>query len=160
MKRMFLFLTAAIMCLALASCGTKETSEANHDNKPNTDDKDQISTDLTNEDPSFDMVGPWHLDEEKTDIDAIESAWETFPGYAEWGAGMEIKSDGSMSWYVGAVGGSGTYAIEGDIMHTALLMDDGREGALDLMITEDGEMTMTYADMEMIWAYGAQEEAD
>ena len=39
----------------------------------------------------FDLVGPWHLNQEKTDISAIEADMETFPGYAEWGAGINAQ---------------------------------------------------------------------
>lgn len=108
---------------------------------------------------SIDLNGPWHLDHEKNNLDAITAAWETFPGYAEWGAGMEIRSNGFMSWYIGAVGGSGTYSIEGNILHAELIDSmEQKEMSMDFTIMGSQELKMTYADMQFIWAYGDREE--
>ena len=108
---------------------------------------------------SIDLTGPWHLDSEKNNLDAITAAWETFPGFGEWGAGMEIRSKGQMSWYIGAVGGSGTYTIEGDILHAELVDSmEQKEMSMDFTIMGAEELKMTYADMQFIWAYGDRED--
>ena len=66
---------------------------------------------------------------------------------------------GQMSWYIGAVGSSGTYAIEGDILHAKLIDTvEQKEMTMDFHITGTDELTMTYADMQFIWAYGDREE--
>ena len=107
----------------------------------------------------FDLVGPWHIDQEKTDISAIEADMETFPGYAEWGASMEIRSNGQMSWYIGAVGGSGTYTIEDDVLHAELTDSmEQKELTMDFQIVGKDAIKMTYANTEIIWAYGDQED--
>ena len=107
----------------------------------------------------LDLVGPWHLDKEKNDISAIESAWETFPGYGEWGASMEIRSNGQMSWYIGAVGGSGTYTVEGDVLHAELTDSmEQKEVIMDFLIVGKDAIKMTYSDTEIIWTYGNQED--
>ena len=107
----------------------------------------------------LDLVGPWHLDKEKNDISALESAWETFPGYGEWSAGMEIRSNGLMSWYIGAVGGSCTYSIEGNVLHTAMFAEDRSEIPMDMEIAGNDEIKMTYAGLELIWTCGDQADA-
>lgn len=64
-----------------------------------------------------------------------------------------------MSWYIGAVGSSGTYAIEGDILHAKLIDTvEQKEMTMDFHITGTDELTMTYADMQFIWAYGDRED--
>lgn len=108
----------------------------------------------------LDLVGPWHLDKEKNDISALESAWETFPGYGEWSAGMEIRSNGQMSWYIGAAGASGTYTVEGDVLHAELTDDstEQKEVTMDFLIVGKDSIKMMYADTEIIWTYGDQED--
>ena len=167
MKKNITLIIAVTMCFALAACGnqttTESSSEANVETltEPQTSDNMIIneSSDTEVQMHDYDLVGPWHLDQEKNDISAIESAWETFPGYAEWGASMEIRSNGQMSWYIGAVGGSGTYTIDGDILH-AELMDsmEQKEMSMDFTIIGAEELKMTHADMLFFWAYGDREE--
>lgn len=103
---------------------------------------------------SIDLTGPWHLDSEKNNLDAITAAWETFPGYAEWGASMEILSNGFMNWYIGTVGGSCTYSIEGNVLHTAMFAEDRSEIPMDMEIAGNDEIKMTYAGLEFTWTYG------
>ena len=53
-----------------------------------------------------DLVGPWHLaDDEKDNATAIEA----IPSAIEFGSSMEITSDGHISWYIGADGGTFLY---------------------------------------------------
>ena len=72
---------------------------------------------------NIDVTGPWQLDSEKNDLDAIAEAWELFPGYGEWGAAMEIRSDGEMNWYIGAESWQGTYTLEDRVLHAQLTSD-------------------------------------
>lgn len=103
---------------------------------------------------SIDLVGPWHLDETKNDLTSTEMM-DVFPGFAEWGAGMEIRSNGQMSWYIGAVGGSGTYSIEENTLHAELIdAMEQTEMSMDFLVTGNNELKMTYADMQFIWVYG------
>ena len=55
--------------------------------------------------PADSFVGPWHL-ADNTDLETLS---EVFPGAAEFGSRMEIRSDGNISWYIGADGAMGTY---------------------------------------------------
>lgn len=55
------------------------------------------------------IIGPWHLAEGENDDAAVN---ETFPGAMEFGNSMEITSDGKISWYIGADGGTGTYTLD------------------------------------------------
>lgn len=109
---------------------------------------------------SIDLTGPWHLDSEKNDLDAYA---DRFPGYAEWGASMELKSDGQMSWYIGAAGGSGTYTVENNLLHAVLVDDFTQEDMpMDIRIAAENEevlLEMDYEDMTIYWIYGDQEDS-
>lgn len=59
-----------------------------------------------------------------------------------------------MSWYIGAVGGSCTYSIEGNVLHTAMFAEDRSEIPMDMEIAGNDEIKMTYAGLELIWTYG------
>lgn len=159
MKRKWMIWIAAALSVSLAAC----TGQSIVENKIEIIETEEVTTQPQTESciviSPEDLAGPWHLDSEKNNLDAITAAWETFPGYAEWGASMEIRSNGQMSWYIGAVGGSGTYTIDGDILH-AELMDsmEQTELSMDFTIMGADELKMTYADMQFIWAYGDQED--
>lgn len=164
MKRIITFIIAAVMCFAMTSCGKQINIENNSEKNVEVQIEPQVSDDANiNIAPdtklqAVDLAGPWHLDNEKNDLDAITAAWETFPGYAEWGAGMEIRSNDQMSWYIGAAGGSGAYTIEGNILHAELLDTmEQKDVAMDFVVTCSDEIKMTYADTEIIWAYGDRE---
>lgn len=107
---------------------------------------------------SIELVGSWHLDSEKNNLAAFS---DRFPGYAEWGASMEIRSDGRMSWYIGAHGWHGTYVIDDETLH-AELDSDLEQITLpwDFRIVTENETTMLemdYEDMTVYWIYGDQE---
>ena len=67
-----------------------------------------------------DLVGPWHLVEDEKDN---ATAMEAIPGAMEFGSSMEITSDGHISWYIGADGGTGTYSLSGDILSADMTND-------------------------------------
>ena len=105
------------------------------------------------------MAGPWHLDSENNDLTAFS---DLFPGYGEWGAGMEIRSDGQMSWYIGAEGWHGTYTAEGTVIHAQLTSDlEQTTQPWDFRITAQNggaELEMDYQNMTIYWVYGDQED--
>ena len=78
------------------------------------------------------FVGLWHLDE-GSDLEALSGY---FPGAAEFGSGMEIRSDGSISWFIGADGAAGTYTYDGDT-----------PGAARRAIRQAGHVVVTNPDM-------------
>lgn len=104
------------------------------------------------------LVGPWHLAEEENDHAAIR---ETFPGAMEFGGAMEIRRDGSISCYIGAYGGDGTYTFSGDVLRakikntldassvTAVLTAERQEGQLRLI--------MELEDLRLYWVRGEGE---
>lgn len=155
MKRKWMIWIAAALSVSLAACTGQSIAENNIEIIETVEATTQPQTESCITLSPEDLAGPWHLDNEKNNLDAITAAWETFPGYGEWGAGMEIRSNAQMSWYIGAVGGSGTYTIEGDILH-AELMDsmEQKEMSMDFLIIGTEELKMTYADMQFIWTYG------
>lgn len=160
MKKSLAFLMAVLMTLSLYACGINVSLPQDADGNIGIDITQSPAKMLDEPVTADDLVGPWHLDQEKNDLSVIESAWDIFPGYAEWGASMEIRSDGFMSWNIGAVGGSGTYCIEGNVLHTAQFTEEHQEIPLDFVIMGKDELKMTYADMEITWAYGDQEDTE
>ena len=178
MKRIVGILLMAALCLSLAACGnenvmeqspqeiqteaanteTEETQQQSGSDAPGEDGTEKVEEP---EQQSIELSGPWHLDSGKNDLTAFP---DRFPGYAEWGASMEIRSDGQMSWYIGATGGYGTYTVENDLLHAALVSDaDQKDMPMDFRILEENEATMLemdYQDMTICWVYGDQEDAD
>ena len=82
MNRIIALFLAAILCLTLVSCDKGLETE-----------QTEIQSEATQQE-TVELTGPWHLDSEKNDLAAFA---DLFPGYGEWGAGMEIRSNGQMS---------------------------------------------------------------
>lgn len=179
MKRTTALLLAAILCLWLAACSKapepeqspQETYTEAADTEGSEEMQGQSGSSIHNGDaaePSKEpvqrnagLVGPWHLDNEKNDLAAFADSLDLFPGYGEWGASMEIRSDGQMSWYIGAEGWHGTYTVEDGVIHAQLTSDLERSQQLwDFLVVienETAELEMDYGDMTICWAYGEQE---
>ena len=126
-----------------------------------TDTKADTETD-TEVQQGIELVGPWHLDSEKNDLTTFADSLDLFPGYGEWGASMELRSDGQMSWYIGAEGWHGTYTVEDGMVHAWLTSDLEQSTQLwDIRITagnDAAELEMDYEDMIIYWIYGDQED--
>lgn len=159
MKRKIALFLAVVLCLSLAACG--KASEPKESMKEIRMEKSDIDTDSEEaRQESTELVGLWHLDSEKNDLAAFS---DRFPGYAEWGASMELRSDGQMSWYIGAEGWHGTFTVDGETLHA--VVDSELEKLTrpwDLHIATENEaaiLEMEYEGMTLYWAYGEQEEA-
>ena len=156
MKRMTVLFLAAILCLCLAACG-KAPEQSSQDVHTEAAEKAEEPVQQ-----SAELVGPWHLDSEKNDLSAFADSLDLFPGYGEWGAGMEIRSDGQMSWYIGAEGWHGTYTVEDRAIHAQLTSDLEQSTRLwDFRITEENNaavLEMDYQNMTIYWVYGDREE--
>lgn len=104
-----------------------------------------------------DLVGPWHLAENENDA----AIYDAFPGAMEFGSMMELGSDGKISLYIGADGGSGTYTISGNVLHGKLTNSfDGSAMTMDLAAEwKDGQLllTMTYRDLLLCWSQGVED---
>lgn len=104
------------------------------------------------------IAGPWHLDSEKNDLTAFP---DSFSAYAEFGASMEIKSNGQISWYIGAEGGSGTYTQDGGTLTADIVTDvDQQPVTVIFHLISDGEIVqleMDYNGTNVYWAYGDSE---
>ena len=103
-------------------------------------------------------VGPWHADETLNDLTAFA---DLFPNYEEFGAGMEIRSSGQMSWFIGEDGGYGTYAFEKDVLHAALMNNVGEEMSMDFLFEADGDaplLEMQLGERTVFWRYGDRED--
>ena len=104
------------------------------------------------------LAGPWHLAEGENDDAAVHAQ---FPGAMEFGSGMDIGSDGTISWYIGADSASGTYSCSGAVLHAELTSDlDHTAITIDLTAEEkDGQLrlTMEYQGLVLCWSPGAGE---
>ena len=171
MKRTIVLLLAAILCLCFAACNKAagqenglQLSQMETTQVPPENSTEASEETVENPVPQdIELVGPWHLDSEKNDLAAFADSLELFPGYGEWGASMEIRSNGQMSWYIGAAGGCGTYTLEDDVLHGSLVDNiDQKDMAMDLRILVENEkavLEMDYQDMTIYWVYGGQEGA-
>ena len=112
---------------------------------------------------NLELVGPWHLDQNKNDLASFTDSLDLFPGYGEWGASMEIRGNGEMSWYIGAEGWYGTYNVEKNTLHAQLTSNlDQTTKDWDFRVTsENGTagLEMEYKDMTIYWVYGDREDA-
>lgn len=104
------------------------------------------------------LVGPWHLAEGENDDTVVN---ETFPGAMEFGNSMEITSDGNISWYIGADGGSGSYVLNGNTLSADIISDiDGTAKNMEFTVREkDGQLllTMVYKNLTLCWSWGETE---
>ena len=154
MKRITILFLTAMLCLCLTACARE----------PEPVDSPQESQSVqTEEEPvqqNIELIGPWHLDSEKNDLDAFADSLDLFPGYGEWGASMEIRSNGQMGWYIGAEGWYGTYTLEDDVVYAELTSESEQcTKPWDFRIIEEGEtamLEMDYEDMTIYWTYGDQ----
>ena len=97
------------------------------------------------------LVGPWHLADD-TDLETLS---EVFPGAAEFGSGMEFRSDGRISWYIGADGAMGTCIMEGGTLTADVTGElDGVAYRITLRQPEPEKLLMTFKDTELVWTYG------
>ena len=170
MKRLFGLLLAVTLCFSLEAC-SRNTEPAPDFQEVHTQATAQTETEAAEttaatEEPiqlNYDLIGPWHLDDSKNDLAAFADSPDRFPGYGEWGASMEIKSNGQMSWYIGAEGWYGTYTVEGEVLHAQLTSNlEQTEQLWDFRITIENEtavLEMDYNDMTIYWVYGDQEDS-
>ena len=173
MKKPTALLLALILCLGLAACSRKtefvpdaqdyQTPSASQEETEETN--PQSANTAATEEPiqlNYELIGPWHLDGSKNDMDAFANSLELFPGYGEWGASMEIRGNGEMSWYIGAESWHGTYSVEANTLHAFLTSDlEQTQQNWDMRITSDNGSTgleMAYRNMTIYWVYGDQEE--
>lgn len=172
MKKLTALLLALILCLGLAACSRSEfvpdaqeyqTPSASQEETEETNPQ-SANTAATEESIqlNYELIGPWHLDGSKNDLDAFANSLELFPGYGEWGASMEIRGNGEMSWYIGAESWHGTYCVEANTLHAFLTSDlEQTQQNWDMRITSENgttELEMAYQDMTIYWVYGDQED--
>ena len=173
MKKLTALLPVLILCLGLAACSRKtefvpdaqeyQTPSASQEETEETNPQ-SANTAATEESIqlNYELIGPWHLDGSKNDLDAFANSLELFPGYGEWGASMEIRGNGEMSWYIGAESWHGTYSVEANTLHAFLTSDlEQIPQNWDMLITSENGTTgleMAYQDMTIYWVYGDREE--
>ena len=160
MKRITVLLGTAALCLCLSGCGAMDPYGHGPQSSPAPIPDVAAETAVPQ---GMEWVGPWHLDSEKNDLAAFADALDVFPGYGEWGASMEIRSNGQMSWYIGAEGWHGTYTVEDGVIRAQMTSDLDQSARLweFRLIAENGSavLEMKDADRTIYWAYGDREDA-
>lgn len=105
----------------------------------------------------YDLTGPWYLDVKGNDPDYLA---ESFPGYGEWGSSMEIRSNGQISWYIGAEGWNGTYKLDSNGLRANMIsdLDKTEKTWLFQLVEESGSasLKMDYNGTDLVWKYGDQ----
>ena len=180
MKKLTALLAALILCLTMAACSKTpeaaaepaqqpdastveapaETAEAQPEEQPAEAQPEEQPEAQPETMPEVELVGPWHLDGEANDEAVLA---ERFAGYAEWGASMEIRSSGEISWYIGAEAWHGTYEADGAVLHAEMESDlEEAAAAWDLRVrAEDGNaaLEMDCDGLTLRWVYGDQPDA-
>ena len=151
-KRVGITMTAAVLALSLCACGgTKAPADKSAGSGAGS-----ASTSAGVE--SIDLTGLWRLHSEKNDLKAFQ---DKFPGFGEFGAGMELKDDGTMFWFIGAEGGSGTYTYTDEGIQGNLTSDtEHKPFTVLLKIAEKDVVAMEYNGETVYWAYGNFREDD
>lgn len=163
MKKYIALLAAGLLCLAGCAM-VPEAPQTEVPSEPETTEQlppeTEESAAQAPEEADVELVGPWHLDGEKNDLSAFAEAYELFPGYGEWGAGMEIRSNGQMSWYIGAESWYGTYTREGAVLQADLSSGTEQRLWVFRITAQNGTagLEMEYGDWTIYWAYGDQED--
>ena len=105
-----------------------------------------------------DLVDPWLLAEDEKDN---STAIEALPGAMEFGNSMEITSDGHISWYIGADGGTGTYSLSGDILSADMTNDfDQSFMKMEFTAEKTDDVTFLYTEYKgllLCWSQGEGE---
>ena len=167
MKRLFGLLLAVTLCFSLEACSRNTEPVPDfqevHTQATAQTETEAAETTAATEEPiqlNLELIGPWHLDQSKNDLARFADSADLFPGYGEWGASMEIRGNGEMSWYIGAEGWHGTYTAEGTVIHAQLTSDlEQTTQPWDFRITAQSggaELEMDYQDMTIYWVYGDQ----
>lgn len=154
-----ILITAAILAMNLCACGKSDEMLKQDTAKADLQQPEEQVIEVVPEELEVDnLVGPWHLDESSIDTDKL---YDTIPGSMEFGSSMEIKSNGQISWYIGADGATGTYIIEENVLHAAFssILDE-TSYETDLIIHTEAEeptLTMEYKDFTFTWIHGEGE---
>ena len=79
----------------------------------------------------------------------------------EFGSSMEITSDGHISWYIGADGGTGTYSLSGDILSADMTNDfDQSSMKMEFTAEKSGSVLFLYTEYKgllLCWSQGEDE---
>ena len=103
LKKWCIIVIVGLMLGMLSACEGKTSAGKGSTDKPSVLADSYTDSGLTLfEAKDDDLTGPWHLDTYRNDLSDFSSL---FAGYAEFGATMEIRSNGQISWYIGAEGG-------------------------------------------------------
>lgn len=182
MKRIIVVFLAAVLTFCMTGCGEKNNNKMEEVeitfSQADTDTQDKFSSNSvldgntgevnSEKNPEttyeeivecYELDGPWHLDEKKFENVNFE---DDFPGYAEWGSSMEIRSNGQISWYIGAEGWNGTYEyVQYGICADMKSDMDNTERTWEFYVIEDNgsaNLKMIYGEYELIWMYGEPED--
>ena len=123
MKRLIALLLAVTLCFSLEACSMKTETEPNtvHNQETSQIETEAAETTAATEEPAslnLELVGPWHLDQNKNDLAAFADSPDLFPGYGERGASMAIRGNGQETTdFTVNIRESGVYTIVVEARH-------------------------------------------
>ena len=153
MKKIISILLAAFLFLLSACAGGMQTAVGSGDETTeiSTEGRGGAAENDGTAEPDkddADLTGPWHLDPGRNDLSHFSTLFECS---AEFGASMEIRADGQLSWYIGAEGGEGTYSVDGSLLTAELSRSvDSSPMTTVFDILHDGDEVY----LGMHWTYG------
>lgn len=103
------------------------------------------------------LTGPWYLDTQKNDMGQLRLL---FGSSLASGTSMEIRSNGNISYSIGAgTGGAGTYTYDGKVLTADItgFAENTAETTLFTLVTEDGKVWLTQ-EVYGLTVYWTQEE--
>ena len=108
-----------------------------------------------------DLAGPWYLDPIRNNLSDFSDRFEC---YAEFGASMEIRSSGQMSWFIGAEGGEGSFVVDGSLLTASLTRTvDESHMTTNFDILRDGDevyLGMYWGEETVFWIWGDDDSAN
>jgi len=154
MKRLYILCILSVLMLLLCSCSPDAILAQR------VEPAGESAAAQTEPTGVFESVGPWHLAAENNDLSLLS---ELCPGYGEFSATMEIRSSGQISWYIGCIGGFGTYTREGNTLKVHLTQATKEvntdpvqwDMSFDILTGNGQELLrMDYKGTEILWSYG------
>lgn len=97
-----------------------------------------------NSDPPY--VGSYELDVDGCSVDIGELYMMYGSSLRDYGAGMNIRADGTMDWYIGLTGGEGSYTVDDDTLTATVTSYNGghTEEQRFTIVNEDGGTHIIY----------------
>ena len=126
---------------------TEPTTEEEIKSKNQTTEPMTDATEIT-----VDIPNTWTIDTNKTDYTWLISVFGT--SYRDYGCGLTIDKNGTISYYIGSTGGNGNYSVQDNTITANLISyaDGDNMNKIFTIVNEDGTNYITLdIDGNTIW---------